>query len=159
MDFRKDLRQIRYSLGYFRLRPAYRHSVKRFLTCVFYHKKDFWLSFFIKQLLQVPFDMPRTDLEFFSNIREVIRIRNRLPGDEYTGEFWLPSQSFLVNLFLCLFQIHHVEDPRFIHHGESIRTLGVDLDTGEPFYGFWRAYNNLKRERNSKSWPKVTSTT
>jgi hypothetical protein len=42
--------------------------------------------FFIKQLFLVPVSMPRTDLEFFSNICGVIHIRNRLPGNEYTGE-------------------------------------------------------------------------
>ncbi len=38
--------------------------------------------FFIKQLLMVLIGMPR----IFSNIRGFIRIRNRLPGYEYTGE-------------------------------------------------------------------------
>jgi hypothetical protein len=46
--------------------------------------------FFIKQLLLVPIDMPRNDFEFFSNIRGVIRIRNRLPGDEYRESIRIP---------------------------------------------------------------------
>jgi hypothetical protein len=42
--------------------------------------RDFLLCFFIKQLVLVPSDMQRKDFEFFANIR------NRLTGDEYTGE-------------------------------------------------------------------------
>jgi hypothetical protein len=36
-----------------------------------------------KQLLLVPLGMPK-EISIFSNIRGVIRIRSRLPGDEYT---------------------------------------------------------------------------
>jgi hypothetical protein len=39
------------------------------------------LVFFIKQRLLFPIGMPGNYFEF-----EVIRIRNRLPSDEYTGE-------------------------------------------------------------------------
>jgi hypothetical protein len=40
--------------------------------------------------------MPRNDFEFFLNICGVIRIRNRLPVDEYTGEPQLPGDEHTV---------------------------------------------------------------
>jgi hypothetical protein len=63
----------------------------------------FRLRFFHQQLLLVPIGMPRNDFEFFSNIRGVIRIRYRLPGDEYTGEsIRIPSvRQFMPKEITC----------------------------------------------------------
>ncbi len=58
------------------LQKTYRNSVTRFFVSGFLH--------------QTPSPSPNRHaqdrFQIFSNIRRVIRIRNRLPGDEYTGE-------------------------------------------------------------------------
>jgi hypothetical protein len=59
--------------------------------CPYYFKgtvfRDFSSPvFFIKQLPLVPVGMNRKNLDFFSNICGIIRIRNWLPDDEYTEE-------------------------------------------------------------------------
>jgi hypothetical protein len=41
-----------------------------------------------------PYRHAQDRFRFFSNIRGVIRIRNRLPSDEYTGESRLPGSEY-----------------------------------------------------------------
>ncbi len=68
------------------------HNIHQFspLTSTYYLRGQchdiFLLWFSIKQFFLVHLDMPRKDFRFFSNIREVIRIRNRLPSGFITGE-------------------------------------------------------------------------
>ncbi len=72
----------------------------RFLLCFFFHQTT----------SPSPLDMPRKDCEFFSKIRGIIRIRNRLPGVVITGESIYEceylrhySKKFEIVFRMCLF--------------------------------------------------------